>query len=144
MHTTHSYPQVIAHARAAARKCGNDFIGPQHFVIGAEEERSSIAWRILQQLINDPVALDKVREHYTENGSSITIGSLPYLSETRSAIAACETRANHQDGQPLNSGHLLFEILKNAPPKTRVILSALGIDVGRLGTLVDLLDESEP
>jgi ATP-dependent Clp protease ATP-binding subunit ClpA len=126
-------------AREAANALGNDYVGPEHMLLGLIREREGNAVDALNACDVDLAALqstleDAVRARGTPRRA---IGpDLPYTRYAKRVLERAMQAARDLDSQHVGTEHLLLGLLADDESEARRLLHVAGVTVERIRTHV--------
>lgn len=126
--------EAVAQARAAAGELGHSRIGTGHLLLGLLDVQQGVAARALGSA---GVRRERVREEVVRHagqraGDPVAESSIPFADGAKSALERA-LRVSLARGQTLiGTEHLLLSLLDEQEGPALTVLTALGVDIGRL------------
>lgn len=143
---TNKVSQILAYSREEAARLLNDYVGPEHLLLGMMRSTDGILAKVCQKFnVNQDILKTQIEErlHRTETIFPPTDGSELTLNENANNIlklAVLEARLLHQ--QDIDEQHLLLAILHDRSNNTaKQLLEERHIDYNNV---CDLLKQSQP
>jgi ATP-dependent Clp protease ATP-binding subunit ClpA len=120
--------KAMALAWKEAQRFNQDFLGPEHILIGLIQEGSGVAANVLRIL---GVEINKIRAEIEEEarpGSSSQItGQVPFTQAAKDALEKAEGAADHLGHGYIGTEHLLLGLLRVESKAISSVLTALGL-----------------
>ncbi len=123
--------EIISFSREEALRLGNDYICPEHLLLGMIREGNGLALKILQALKVDLYDLRRELEIAVKVKNSIApvnVNSLPLTKQAEKIIRITVLEAKSMKNAVAESEHLLLSILKNKENVACQILLQFHID----------------
>ena len=143
---TNKVSQILAYSREEAARLLNDYVGPEHLLLGMMRSTDGILAKVCQKFnVNQDILKTQIEErlHRTETIFPPIDGSELTLNENANNIlklAVLEARLLHQ--QDIDEQHLLLAILHDRSNNTaKQLLEERHIDYNNV---CDLLKQSQP
>ena len=143
---TNKVSQILAYSREEAARLLNDYVGPEHLLLGMMRSTDGILAKVCQKFnVNQDILKTQIEErlHRTETIFPPADGSELTLNENANNIlklAVLEARLLHQ--QDIDEQHLLLAILHDRSNNTaKQLLEERHIDYNNV---CDLLKQSQP
>ncbi len=103
---------VISYSKEEAERLGNNFISPEHLMLGILREGEGIAIEILQHLGIDMPQVKSEIEGYLISENSIQSDNIPLLKSAERVLKLVHLEAKSLKNDRINTGHLLIALLK--------------------------------
>ncbi len=109
--------QVIAKSRDEALRLGQDFIGPEHFLLGLIKESDNLAARVLNVMNVDIDLLSSRIEEEIEFNSGgyagLTVGKIPLNRRAEKVLRITYLEAKSMKNDKVLPEHIMLTLLKN-------------------------------
>ncbi len=103
---------VISYSKEEAERLGNNFISPEHLMLGILRKGEGIAIEILQHLGIDMPQVKSEIEGYLISENSIQSDNIPLLKSAERVLKLVHLEAKSLKNDRINTGHLLIALLK--------------------------------
>lgn len=104
--------KAIALGNQEAQRFNQDYIGPEHILLGLIKEGSGVAHAVLKNL---DISIEKLRKQVesriTTLPDMVTMGKLPMNDSAKSVLEAATQCADHMGNNYVGTEHLLLGIL---------------------------------
>jgi ATP-dependent Clp protease ATP-binding subunit ClpA len=138
--------QAVMGAQDDARTLGHDAIGPEHLLLGLLRADGIAAEVLTGQAFS--IDLETARALVTEElgpGTGTRSERMPFTPEGKRALEAAQTTMESWEHDHIDTEHLLFGLLVEAPTPTQRILFGLHADPSRVqAELADRVWRGEP
>ncbi len=106
--------KVMSLSRQEAQAMGNDYIGPEHMLLGILQEGAGCAAKALRMLEID---IKRIRRDIElcakESGGSPLLGQIPFSQRSKAAIEAAETISIQMGADVIGTEHILLGLLQD-------------------------------
>lgn len=104
---------VIRLSREEALRLGNDYIGPEHLLLGIIREGQGVAVRLLRNMECDILKLKKtVEDAIKSTGGTLTIGNLPLTKQAEKVLKISQIEAKIYKADVIGTEHLFLSLLR--------------------------------
>jgi ATP-dependent Clp protease ATP-binding subunit ClpA len=130
--------KVLAIAREEAARLRNDYVAPEHIMLGLLREGEGVANTVLERCDVDVGSLWSKTEGLAEPPASRPgIGpDLPYTSRAKRALELSMSEARQLGHSYVGTEHLLMGILRDEKNKVVPVLQELGVTADRARTTI--------
>jgi methylthioribulose-1-phosphate dehydratase len=145
-HFTQRVRRDLQSAREAANALGNDYVGPEHMLLGLIREREGNAVHALTACHVDLAALQSTLEDAVRarGATRSAIGpDLPYTRYAKRVLERALQAARDLDSQYVGTEHLLLGLLADDESEARRFLHAAGVTAERIRTHIPLRTADE-
>ena len=137
--------RAIVLAQEESRRCGHNYIGTEHLLLGLLAEGEGVAAAALR---SSGVTLDQLRsavDEVTEPGGGGVVGHVPFTPRARRVLELALREALQLSHNYIGTEHLLLGLLRDADCTAVRVLALIGVSVEALrGELLELLGGQEP
>lgn len=127
-HFTERARKVMALANQEAQRLGDEYIGPEHILLGLVRETSGVAANVLQNFGVDlravRIEVDKVRKSGTEAGG---VGGLPETPRTKRVIEYAIEESRNLNHSHVGTEHMLVGLLREEEGAAAQVLTGLNV-----------------
>lgn len=103
---------VISYSKEEAERLGNQFISPEHLMLGILREGEGVAIEVLQRLNADLPRIKQAIEKQLKEPEAVQSDNLPLLQSAERVLKLVHLEAKALRNDRINTGHLLIALLK--------------------------------
>lgn len=103
---------IISYSKEEAERLGNQFISPEHLLLGILRDGEGTAIDVLQSLKAKLPRIKKTIDKRLKEKSAIQTDSLPLLKSTERVLMLVHLEAKALKSPEVNTGHLLLALLR--------------------------------
>jgi len=132
---------VISYSKEEAERLGNQFISPEHLMLGILREGEGAAIEVLQRLNADIPRIKAALEAHLKEPEAIQSDNLPLLQSAERVLKLVHLEAKALRSDRINTGHLLIALLKE---KSSIIWETMAEENINYRKVKDMLNAEEP
>ena len=136
--------KALAYAVRTAEKCGHNYVGTEHLLIGLLNVEDGTAGMVLTEFHVDAGQLTELIDRLIAPGGNTATESRPgYTPRVRRVLENAEAEAAHFKSRAVGTEHLLIAILKESDCVATRLLFTMGINIQKLyGAILTAMGET--
>ncbi|TRX70517.1 ATP-dependent Clp protease ATP-binding subunit [Carboxylicivirga sp. M1479] len=132
---------VISYSKEEAERLGNQFISPEHLMLGILRDGEGLAMEILQRSNADQERIKQALENHLKEREAIQSDNLPLLQSSERVLKLVHLEAKALKSDHINTGHLLIALLKE---KSSIIWEIMAEENINYRQVKDMLENEKP
>ena len=136
--------KALAYAVRTAEKCGHNYVGTEHLLIGLLNVEDGTAGMVLSEFHVDAGQLTELIDRLIAPGGNTVTESRPgYTPRVRRVLENAEAEAARFKSRAVGTEHLLIAILKESDCVATRLLFTMGINIQKLyGAILTAMGEA--
>jgi len=132
---------VISYSKEEAERLGNNFISPEHLMLGILREGEGVAIEVLQRLNTNMPLVKKEIEKHLRAEETTKYDNIPLLKSAERVLKLVHLEAKALKSDRINTGHLLIALLKE---KSSIIWEIMAKENINYQKVKELLETQAP
>jgi len=132
---------VISYSKEEAERLGNQFISPEHLMLGILRDGEGVAVDVLQQLNVDLPRVKKSIENHLMGDKPIKNDNIPLLKSAERVLKLVHLEAKALKSSKINTGHLFLALLKE---KSSIIWEIMAEENIQYQKIKQMLEAGQP
>ncbi|MCT4647963.1 MAG: AAA family ATPase, partial [Carboxylicivirga sp.] len=128
---------VISYSKEEAERLGNQFISPEHLLLGILREGEGMAIEVLHRLDADLPRIKQAIEQHLKEPQAVQSDNLPLLQSAERVLKLVHLEAKALRSDRINTGHLLIALLKEKSSIICEIMAEENIDYRKVKDLLN-------
>ena len=139
--------KVVALAKEEAQRCGHDYLGIEHILLGIARDAGGVAATVIENLGVDLERLKiEIEDRIIEtSGSTMIAGEIPFMPQTKKVLELAAEESQILGHNYIGTEHLLLGILKEGESIAARVLNEKGITYRKArDAVINILGASTP
>jgi ATP-dependent Clp protease ATP-binding subunit ClpC len=120
--------RVLILAVEEARMRSDNFVGPEHLLLGLIDEEGAAAGVLESLGLTAEAVRDRVDQVFGPRSSSVVTGSPPFTSSAKKALEMARWEPSHLHHRYVGTEHILLGLVDAEPSVATQVLASLGVD----------------